>query len=149
MAAGRPTKYKPEYCEQVIEFFSVPHTVVVVDKVIQKNGSVIDCPRIVPNDLPTFQRFAHSIGVCKDTIYEWAKVHSDFSDSLKRAKELQEDMWLSNSLKGYYPNTFTIFAGKNMFGWRDKKETEFSGSVTMNAADALIKALGGKNEGKG
>lgn len=118
MPAGRPTKYKPEYCEQIIKYFDVEHTKIVGD-------------REIANDLPTFQEFAHSIDVHVDTLHEWKKVHPDFSEAYKRAQALQEAMWLKNSMKGYYPGSFTIFAGKNMFGWRDKKEVEHSGSLTL------------------
>ena len=31
------------------------------------------------------------------------------------------------SSSSLYPGAFTIFAGKNMFGWRDKRETELTG----------------------
>lgn len=141
MPVGRPTKYKPEYCEQIIKYFDVEHTNVISVTVTYKNGDTREEERVVANDLPTFQRFSYEIGVCTDTLHEWKKVHPEFSEAYKRAQELQEAMWLTNSMKGLYPGAFTIFAGKNMFGWRDKQEVEHSGGVDINPAAAFLDAL--------
>lgn len=127
MPPGRPTKYKPKYCEEIIKFFDVEHTKIVGD-------------REVGNDLPTFQRYAHSIEVHVDTLHEWKKVYPDFSESYKKAQQLQEAMWLANSMKGLYPGSFTIFAGKNMFGWRDKKEMDVNVGAQKSLIDAIIEA---------
>lgn len=49
---GRPTDYKPEYCQQIIDFMSEGKSIV---------------------------QFAASLRVAECTIYEWANVHPDFS----------------------------------------------------------------------
>lgn len=58
---GRPVKYKPEYCEMLIEH--------------RKQGF-------------SFESFAATISVHRDTLYEWVKVYPDFSDAKKRAKDV-------------------------------------------------------------
>lgn len=76
---GAPTKYKPEYCQRIIEFFSGdPY-----QRFPDENGK----PTYLPPKLPTIERFADSLSVHKDTIYEWAKRHTDFSDALKIAQQ--------------------------------------------------------------
>ena len=129
---GRPTKYRPEYCEEMIEFFSVKPTEErykskvlednKVEKITYEGGGV---------DFPTFTRFAQKIGVCDDTLTEWANVHTDFSVATKRCKKFQEDIWLINALNGNYSSQFSIFLGKNVFGYKDKQELDVDHVVTM------------------
>lgn len=76
--------------------------------------------------------FAGMIGVHRDTLYEWAKVHDEFSDALKRHKakrvfKLETDL-LSAEATGPYV-TARIFALKNADPdeWRDKREYEHTG----------------------
>ena len=52
--AGRPTKYKEEYCQKLIEHMAEGYS---------------------------FDSFAGIVEVNIDTLYEWAKVHKDFSDA--------------------------------------------------------------------
>ena len=56
---GRPTDYRPEYCERVIEFG-------------------------LDGKLPA--QMASKLGVCKDTLHEWARVHAEFSDAFTLAR---------------------------------------------------------------
>jgi len=123
---GRPTKYKPEYCEQILAFFNIERTKIILEKFYYKNGDVKEKEVEVANELPTLQGFAISIGVTRDTLHKWIKKHKKFLYAYKEAKTLQEDFWLQNSIRGLYPGAFTIFAGKNMFGWRDKNETDIT-----------------------
>jgi hypothetical protein len=141
MAGGRPTKYKPEYCEAIIDFFNVSPTRTILETVTRKDGSTVDKEIEIANDLPTIQRFCFSIDIVKDTLHEWVARYPEFSDAYKRAKELQEDMWVRNSLKGLYNPSFTIFTGKNIFGWRDKQDIEHSGSIDRNLSDEQLDAI--------
>ena len=124
MKVGRPTKYDVKYCDEILEFFDVDKTRTILEKFFYKNGDEKEKEVEVANELPTIQAFCHKIGINKSTLHEWVKKHEEFSNAYKRARDLQEDMWLTNSLKGLYPGAFTIFAGKNMFGWRDKQELD-------------------------
>jgi hypothetical protein len=69
---GRPTKYKPEYCDAVIEHMS-------------KGLS--------------FESFAAIIGTHRDTLYEWVKVHPSFSDSMKTGQAKSLLFWESLGIK--------------------------------------------------
>lgn len=66
MPAGRPTKYKAEFCETIIE--------------LGKAGKSV-------------MQMAAGIGVTSQTVYEWAKEKPEFSDALTRARELQQCWW--------------------------------------------------------
>ena len=70
---GRPRDYRPEYCEQVIELGRLGKSVV---------------------------QMACALDVHKDTLYEWVKVHPDFSDALTRAKQLSQDWWETKGQDG-------------------------------------------------
>jgi len=63
---GRPTKYKPEYCQMLIDHMSEGYS---------------------------FESFGGIIEVAEDTLYEWAKVHEDFSDSKKIGTQKSMVWW--------------------------------------------------------
>jgi hypothetical protein len=79
--------------------------------------------------------FAGSIRVAKDTIYEWIKVHAQFSDAVSRARAARV-LWLETKLlrsrKGA-ETTAAIFALKNACPdeWRDLKQTEHRQVVSV------------------
>lgn len=127
---GRPTKYKPEYCQQIVDYFS--------------NGlnANIDGQKIV-KDFPQFALFAHSIGVNGDTLVEWSKVYPEFSAAYKKSKELQEAFLLSSGLNGLYQQPAFIFAMKNIFKWTDRQEIKheiIDLAAELDRADKRLKS---------
>lgn len=123
-AGGRPTKYKKKYCKEIIEFFSRERTKIILETYYYKNGETKEKEIEVANELPTIIGFCIKIGVDRTTLLEWVSKHPEFSHAYKKAKEMQEEFWLQNSVRGLFPGAFTIFAGKNMFGWKDRTETD-------------------------
>jgi len=115
---GRPTLYKEEYTQRMIDFFSTPYFKEVT-KVIIKKGVPISIQVDVPNDFPLFEKFSVDIGVHRDTLNQWCKVHPSFSDSYKKAKELQKARLIQLTLSGYYNPTFSIFTAKNITDMND------------------------------
>jgi hypothetical protein len=105
---GRPTKYKKEYCELLIEHGKQGHTL---------------------------ESFAATIGVDRDTLKEWAKTHPEFSAAKKRYKDFQQLTLEKIGLAGMtgklqrFNSTAWIFMMKNCCGWRDKKEIEVQESL--------------------
>ena len=65
---GRPSKYDPAYCEQVIE--------------LGKEGKSVE-------------QIAVRLGVGTRTMYEWRDVHPEFSHAMEVAKECEQDWWES------------------------------------------------------
>ena len=128
---GRPSVYRDEFADMMIEYFSKPSTEVktVTDK--QGEEKVI----VVPGDFPTLARFAVSIGVTTETLHDWATSKNPdgslrkpgFSYAYKKAKDLQQANLVEGTLKGAYNSTFAIFTAKNVLGWRDKIEQEITG----------------------
>ena len=101
--AGQPTKYKPEYCQALIEHMSQGYS---------------------------FESFAAVPRVDRDTVYEWVNKHPEFSDAKKLGTSLGLKFWENLGLKavhgeipGFIPAVY-IFSMKNRFGWTDKTPEE-------------------------
>ena len=128
---GRPPKYRDEFADQLVEYFNSPPTREVTVK--DKNGN--ETTQVLPGVFPTLARFAANIGVCRDTLHDWATAKNPdgtqknpaFSDAYKRAKALQEANLVEGTMAGAYNSTFAIFTAKNVLGWRDKIEQEITG----------------------
>lgn len=129
---GRPTKYKSQYCNALVGFFNGPRTEERISAIVTgKNDYEKTIYETVALPLPTFAKFARSIGVNGDTLVEWSKKHDDFSAAYNAAKELQKEFLIDNGLAGHYPPASFIFTAKNITEMRDKQEVEHSGSVSL------------------
>ena len=69
---ARPTKYKREYCENVIALMREGDSIAVV---------------------------ASHLGIAKSTLYEWMKVHEEFSDAIKEGVYLSQAWWETEARK--------------------------------------------------
>jgi hypothetical protein len=126
---GQPTKYRPEYCEKIIEFFTVQPQQTVYKRTYFSDGRIkSEEPVILPEQLPTFQKFADSIGVTVSTLWEWEKNIEEFSKAYARAKQLQEHIWLVNGMSNLYNSQFAQFFGKNCLGYKDTQNIEVTGA---------------------
>lgn len=103
---GRPSKYKPEYCDAVIAWL--------------KEGK-------------TIASFAASIGVARMTAFTWTKDYPEFGEAVEVAKTASQAWWedrlidLADNGKG---NAAAIIFGLKNRGaedWREK--VEVSGNV--------------------
>ena len=117
---GRPTKYKEEYCESLIEFFSVQHYT------INEQG------KREANSLPTFERFAAGIRVHIDTMHEWKQKYSMFSEAYTLSQYLQKDMVNNLAILGLYNSQYSQFFAKNCLGMKDKTEVETNDVSQLN-----------------
>ena len=113
----RPTKFKPEYCEELIEHM--------------KEGL-------------SFEAFAGKLEVSKQTLYNWCETNIEFQEAKEIATEQSRLFWEQQGKDGLYKITETtededgnevtttkimnptiwIFNMKNRFGWRDKQPGE-------------------------
>jgi len=145
---GRPTVYKPEYCQELLDYFSIPAYNILE---VRDNAGNVKEVKPIPNLFPTLARFACNIGVTRETLHDWATKENedktlrypDFSYAYKKAKEYQEANLVEGALSGAYAQAFAIFTSKNVLGWKDKTEQELTGSnggpvriVAMNDLDA-------------
>ena len=143
--AGK-TKYKPEYCQKLIDFFDVEPYEDRELKHFGKDGELkwVDYKRMA-NKLPTLRNFAKEIGFNFTTVYKWRKDFKEFSNAFTQAKELQKWFLIENGLNGCYNPAFAIFTAKNITDMKDTQKietnTEFSLSETdRNLVADLVKA---------
>ena len=104
MPAGRPTDYREEYCQMVIDHM--------------KEGA-------------SLTSFAASIGCARSTINTWMEANPQFSESVKVAKANCAAWWEKHGRdiatgKTDGNPTLIIFGLKNMGAddWRDKQEID-------------------------
>lgn len=98
---GRPTKYKPRYCKDLVKFMSEGYS---------------------------YQAFAAKIDVHIDTLYEWEKRHPAFSEAKNLAYAKNREFWEKvgidgalGKIKGFSAASY-IFNMKNRFQWADRVE---------------------------
>lgn len=142
---GRPTKYDPKYCAEIVKFFSrEPYR----EKEIQHTNSKGDEwteYKEVANDLPFFSAFARKIKVNGDTLVEWASTFPEFSAAYKEAKELQKEFLVENGLKNLYAQPFAIFTAKNILGWRDLHDIDL-GKGSVDAIKSIAELFARRSE---
>ncbi len=128
---GRPTTYKPEYCEEIIKYFSIePYS--LVEREIIKDGQSVAIQVREASDFPNFAGFACQIDTHRAVLHDWCEKHPDFADAYKKAKELQEKWLVTNAMKMNMVSTpFAIFTAKNVIGWRDQKEVKATVDQTV------------------
>jgi hypothetical protein len=135
---SRPTDYDPKYIEMFYEYF---------DK--KPYSKDLNTNKIEAEDFPSIAGFAILIGVSRDTLYEWAKVYPDFSDTFKKAKDFQERFLSVNGNKGIINPAFAALTAKNCIDWSDKRELKHTvneKALTDEELDKLIEAKQGKLE---
>lgn len=98
---GRPSKYKPEYCEQLKELF--------------KEGY-------------DFRSACGKLGINQTTGDRWCKRYPEFCLAKKEGKDMSYAFFIEKGLanlsdKGFN-TTLWYMMMKNMHGWRDKHEQE-------------------------
>jgi hypothetical protein len=98
---GRPSEYRPEYCEMVIEAMSQGLSLTAFAGMIRKS---------------------------REVVYSWMSAHRDFADAVSRARSTRT-LWLEQKLlrsrKGA-ETTAAIFALRNAQPdeWRDVRSVE-------------------------
>lgn len=130
MKKGRPTKYKPEYIDQLIEYFDIESG---YEKEVENSKGQMQSLWI-PNNFPTFAGFACQIGVHRETLRNWCEEHQEFFAAYKKAEEHQERLLVENGLRGSYNPAFAIFTAKNVIGWRDKREHVVDANMKITVA---------------
>lgn len=141
--AGRLSdEYKPEYCQQLMEFFSPnknAYEIVTNDK-----GEQMQVARP-----PIFARFAVTIGVTKRTLYNWAHnvdkdgnlVHPEFAQAYEMAKDMAESIKVEGAtMKLYDPKMVTMDLMVN-HGWKPEQHTTVTVKTDFDELDNTYKEI--------
>jgi len=135
---GRPSLYRPEYCERVLEFG-------------REGMSVVE--------------MAAEIGVARSTLEEaWPAAHAEFSEAFARARELSQAWWERQGRVGLTAERFNAqvysrsMAARFPKDWRESKEQRVTGAdggavqiesgLTPDQLASLTDAIITKTEGK-
>ena len=70
-------------------------------------------------------------GYHRQRLSEFAEESKVFSDTLKKAKQIQENKIVKGALLNKFNPSMAIFALKNVADWRDKKEMEVEASEDL------------------
>lgn len=127
-SGASPGKYKKEYAEKLVEYFSVPKMVTFWKRKYYKDGRVKEEePITTPPIYPTFEGFAKTIGVTSRTLLNWREKYPSFNDAYERALDMQKDILITNSLGGLYNGNFAKFIASSQFDMVEKSEQKISG----------------------
>lgn len=117
---GRPTKYS--------------------EGMQAKADNYVAHPEDYDDVVPTAAGLSLVLGVNKDTLYEWAKVHEVFSDTLKALNSVQEKRLINGSLMSDYNATISKLMLAN-HGYREKSEVDnksSDGSMTPTVIERVV-----------
>ena len=125
---GRPTKYTEQAV--VIAKSYLESCKDTEEQVIAGQGENFVNYRTKLNvNIPTIEGLALELDVHKDTIYEWEKIHQDFSDVVTRIRNTQAVRLVNMGLSGQYNHTVAkVLLSKH--GYSEKHEQDIS--VTEN-----------------
>lgn len=121
---GQPTKYRPEYCDQLIQHMA---------------------------DGLSFEAFAADVDVHFDTLYNWCKLFPEFSEAKKVGLAKSIKWWEQAGMQGMrtqggFNATVWVFNMKNRFKWHDQikieadVKTEDKKDQRLNEVLALIQS---------
>lgn len=143
---GRPTAYRPEYAQQLLDYFSRP----AWDSV-DANGNVVE------GFFPTLAGFCWEIKIAQATLTNWVNAQDmdgsplfpDIFDAYRAVKDRQEQVFTAGYMRGKYFNpAIGALIAKNLMNWRDKQDIESNITQTVDAtvtvgdslADTLARA---------
>ncbi len=89
----------------------------------KKKVDILHTEVIFDVKIPLVDSLAIELGVHRDTLYEWADKHPEFSDTLAKIKALQHQKLISGGLSGRYSQVITKLMLTTNHGYRDKVDT--------------------------
>ncbi|SOE66844.1 hypothetical protein SAMN05414139_02920 [Burkholderia sp. D7] len=142
---GRPSLYRPEYCEAIRAFFNIEVERVNVVTISDAFGATESIERRVLNTFPTLTRFAESVGVSRATLGRWAsgknkdgtEKYPEFANAFEISRGLQTALLIEGALSGAYDARVAIMTLKNVCGWRDRPEP-VEAEATLGATAAAL-----------
>ncbi|ENP2748032.1 hypothetical protein ACDF60_004526 [Salmonella enterica] len=114
---GRPTNYRPEYCQSIIEYFAAPES---WDINVDAKGSAKAIPK---SKIPTVERWCYSIGVHSRTLDDWQARYPEFRDAYQTARGLQQAFAIELAAAGIGTSMMNTFM-QVKHDWRVAREDE-------------------------
>ena len=150
---GRPPKYRPEYAQQLIDFFENAPLDEYEDREVD---GVMTRVLVRKGFFPTLARFAVSCGVCQITLRNWAEakdmddvtpLYPEFFRAYRQAQSMQEVVLAEGYTSGQWANaSFGALIAKNLTTWKDKQELEQNVKADVKQEVSGSIAVGGLAE---
>lgn len=117
------SKFRDEFCQQVIDWFSGPRTERVIKKrrvIPQKNGNQAEEIEYETLGLgvPTMDGFACHIGFRATQLHQWAKAHPEFAEAFARARGMQRDWLVELATRNLISAGTYSYTMSNISDWR-------------------------------
>lgn len=126
---GRPTNYRPEYCQSVVEYFSAAES-------WNQRTSDKGTAQILPvSKLPTFERWAAGIGVSIETCDRWRANNPEFMEAWTIAKSLQKAFLMELGAAGVGNHVLALMLRTN-HGMKDEPEDKNDKPVEIRIVNA-------------
>ncbi len=149
---GAPSSYRPEYAQQLIDFFDHEYlTVIFEEKFYDSDAKEVGAlkqrtPEIIKNRLPTFDSFAWLIGVHPNKLVHWVRAtdgngkpaHPEFLVAYARARTKQRDILIQNGLNGVYNPAFAMMLLKANHGMAEASDPDVLMTAVLDSSASAI-----------
>ena len=134
---GRPSSYRVEYAQQLVNFFENAAIDEYEDREVDGQMTKV---LVRKGFFPTLARFATMCGVDQNTLRNWANakdmddtpLHPEFFRAYSLAQSLQEVVLAEGYTSGQWVNPgFGALIAKNLTTWKDKQEIESQVTQTV------------------
>lgn len=129
---GRPTKYKPEFGQQLIDYIDqgAEPWEEYEEKYIGRNGQVTTMTKLRAKPLRFIGRWAQEHDITHETLLQWVKEHPEFSVAYARARQLQAEHILAAGMMKLTDPMMSKFAAVNMTDLSDKQDIRHEVSIS-------------------
>jgi len=144
---GRPTKYKEEFCDKVIDYLEGCQD--EIDNYVKSSGDKGETyQRVVKVSLPTIEGFSSFLDVSVDSLERWGDKYPKFCGALNEIRREQKKRLLDKGLSGDYNPMIAKLILSSNHGMNEKKETEQTilkvktgDDITKEKADEIKRSI--------
>lgn len=123
-AGGRPTDYSDKVLKAAKKYLKECEDEPVQETIgLSAKGTELYKNKLNVN-LPTIEGLSAYLKVNRDTLYEWAKIHKEFSDTLEDIKAEQAKRLINSGLSGDYNSTIAKLILSSNHGMREKTDVD-------------------------
>lgn len=129
MSAGRPSVYSENIIDGAKAYLEscIDETEQVISGESEKFTKYENRLKV---KLPTIEGLAIYLKIHRDTVYQWAKEHPEFSDIISELRSKQAESLINNGLSGAYnPTIAKVLLSKH--GYKESVENEQKGGITI------------------
>lgn len=110
----RPTDYRPEICDRIPDLFSEGASIVKV---------------------------CHKLGICRETFYEWKRVHPEFLAACKQGEIASQTWWEDNGKDGIFGGIDKFSGSSWQFVMKNRFRKDYRDEESVQTNNTLIEKL--------